>query len=133
MTPEDEDTATRTVWGEARGELYIGKCAVAWVIKNRSDKGGWWGHTPQEVCQHPYQFSCWNLNDPNREKLINLSVEDPEYQACKQAVVQVFTNALSDITEGATHYAVATLNPSWAEKATKTVTIGNHTFYKDVQ
>ena len=29
------DRVTRVVYAEARGEPYIGKIAVAWVIKNR--------------------------------------------------------------------------------------------------
>ena len=48
-----------TVWGEARGEPFEGKVAVAWVIINRSRKPGWWGEDIRSVCSARWQFSCW--------------------------------------------------------------------------
>ena len=59
----------QTIWGEAREEDEEGMEAVASVIINRADyppKGKlWWGHTVEEVCKKPYQFSFylkWNLS-----------------------------------------------------------------------
>ena len=131
LTQADLDTTARTVWGEARGEPYEGKVAVAWVVRNRAAHGGWWGQTPHDVCVQPYQFSCWNLNDPNREKMMELDDSNEMFTVCIKAVKEAFAGTI-DPTDGATHYAVSTLQPAWAVKATKTVTIGNHTFYKDV-
>ena len=74
MNDEDVDALARTVFGEARGECLSGQEAVASVILNRvafsGRRGGyWWGNTVYEVCHKPWQFSCWNQNDPNRRLL----------------------------------------------------------------
>ena len=47
----------KTLYGEARGEGLKGIEAVACVIVNRLKKPCWWGHTIQEVCLKPAQFS----------------------------------------------------------------------------
>ena len=46
----------KTIWGEARGESHNGQVAVAWVIRNRAERGGWWGNTIREVCLKDQQF-----------------------------------------------------------------------------
>lgn len=69
------DVLARTLWGEARGQGHIGMEAVASVVLNRvkvaQGHGGkyWWGGNIIQVCQKPYQFSCWNRSDPNFQKL----------------------------------------------------------------
>ena len=68
VTEKDRDILARTLWGEARGESLAGQIAVAWTIRNRVNDGkdkSWWGEGYAGVCQKPYQFSCWNRNDPN--------------------------------------------------------------------
>ncbi|MBI5120055.1 MAG: cell wall hydrolase [Rhodospirillales bacterium] len=73
--PDPVDILARTLWGEARGESKAGREAVARVVLNRvahaRAKGGrfWWGGDIFSVCLKPWQFSCWNANDPNRAKL----------------------------------------------------------------
>ena len=65
---KDRDILARTLWGEARGEGFDGQIAVAWTIRNRVFDGkakSWWGEGYAEVCLKPWQFSCWNQNDPN--------------------------------------------------------------------
>jgi hypothetical protein len=67
-TEKDRDILARTIFGEARGEGVAGQIAVAWTIRNRVNDGkdkSWWGEGYAGVCQKPYQFSCWNKNDPN--------------------------------------------------------------------
>lgn len=71
-TEKDRDILARTLWGEARGEGLAGQIAVAWTIRNRVNDGkakSWWGEGYAGVCQAPYQFSCWNKNDPNYQFL----------------------------------------------------------------
>ena len=67
----------KTIWGEARGEGRNGQVAVAWVIRNRAQCGGWFGRTIAEVCLKDQQFSCWNHNDCNRTQIDGLSPNDP--------------------------------------------------------
>ena len=68
----------KTIWGEARGEGRYGQVAVAWVIRNRAERGGWFGNTIREVCLKDQQFSCWNNNDCNKTQIDGLSSTDPK-------------------------------------------------------
>lgn len=127
MTDDQIDYMARTVYGEARGEGTRGMQAVANVIMNRVKAGGWYGASIKDVVLKPYQFSCWNANDPNREKILNATPSQ-----LKQARViseQVIEGILPDITNGATNYHAKSVKPYWAASMTKTATIGNHIFY----
>lgn len=146
MTPHDLDTAARTIWGEARGEDFMGRVAVAHVILNRAFNPGWWGRDVSGVCLKPWQFSCWNANDPNRMQLERLSTSDPLYQECAGIMSLAWAarrgrNGIPgvvgvDPTHGATHYMTNALferdPPKWAEGQTPHLRIGNHAFFKDV-
>jgi hypothetical protein len=70
----DRDYLALTVYGEARGETFQGRLAVACVLRNRL-RSGRWGTNYTEVCTARKQFSCWNLTDPNRALLMHLSVK----------------------------------------------------------
>ena len=127
----ENDTLARTIWGEARGEGSIGMQAVAAVIMNRlqisKEKGKfWWGNSIIEICQKPYQFSCWNRDDPNYRKVLNVDKRDRAFaKACDIARV-----CLSDPTNGATHYHARGIYPFWSRHQNPTATIGNHIFYR---
>lgn len=129
---DDLDATVRTIYGEARGEPIEGKIAVAWVIRNRADHGGWWGATPQDVCHKAFQFSCWNKNDPNSAKLLLLSDEDPAYLAIRKIAQAVLDKTIPDPTHGATHYKVHGTKASWdaAVKDQTPLIIGHHEFFK---
>lgn len=121
------DVMAMTVWGEARGEGKAGQIAVAWTIRNRVEKGGWWGRTIKQVCLMPWQFSCWNHNDPNREKMLALNAK--ELKPLKEICALVLAGAEEDKTEGATHYHAKTLDPPFWVKGDG-FTLGNHIFYR---
>ena len=54
------DRVTRVVYAEARGEPYLGKIAVAWVIKNRFyHPRKMYGNTITEITQRKNQFAYW--------------------------------------------------------------------------
>ncbi|MEH6483045.1 MULTISPECIES: cell wall hydrolase [Pseudomonas] len=134
-TPAEIDVVARTVWGEARSEGTTGMVAVAWVIKNRADKGGWWGNTLEGVCLKKWQFSCWNDGDPNAPYLRGRKTIPPrEYMLAREAVVAVLDGHETDPTLGATHYYAprSVKEPAWAKGATKTTQIGHHIFFKNV-
>jgi len=89
-TDHELDILAKTLWGEARGEGREGLIAVAWVIKNRADNPGWWGKSIELVCLKPYQFSCWNADDPNAPYLRGRKLIPPrEYMRCREAAVAV--------------------------------------------
>lgn len=147
----DIDVAAKTVYGEARGETYAGKLAVAWVIRTRAEKArqflvkspklqkhGLFGDgSLASVCRVPWQFSCWNLSDPNY-RLINQGTMEtlwrqPAFNECLLAVLAVQSGREPDNTSGATHYFdPRSANPDWAKGLTAICTIGNHRFYNNV-
>lgn len=133
MNLDDLIIVARTIWGEARGETEQGRLAVAWVIKNRVERGGWWGTTARAVCLHPWQFSCWNENDPNRAKLEALPTDDPLFQECLWAALSAFLEKEPDPTDGSCHYKVIGAPASWAAGKVPVCTIGRHQFFNDVE
>lgn len=129
------DILARTLWGEARGESLQGQEAVANVIMNRlalARKRGtfWWGNTIESICRKPYQFSCWNSNDPNYPKIMQVTLADPVFAQCQRIARRAIRGLLADHTFGADHYHALSVSPSWARSDAITATIGNHVFYK---
>ena len=141
-TDRDRDVLARTLWGESRGEGYAGMIAVAWSIRNRVDidlhsdgKPDWWGEGYAGVCQAPWQFSCWNKNDPNYPFLSGAKpIPAGEFANCQRAAAAVIDGTAPDPTGGATHYYATTMPkaPAWAAKAKQTLKLGHHVFFKDV-
>jgi N-acetylmuramoyl-L-alanine amidase len=137
----DIDILARTIWGEARGESFDGRLAVAWVAVNRLKRGRY-GDTLAEVCLRPKQFSCWNEDDPNRPKMLGLKAEDPIFAECLGIAALVYAASkgrggalpadLKDATLNSTHYCVSSLDPYWARGKTPTCSVGRHKFFNDI-
>jgi len=141
MTFEELEILSKTVWGEARGESQQGRRAVAHVILNRRKfsqdfrmkygRSWWWGSTIKTICLKPWQFSCWNENDPNRKHLEELSLEDDEtFREITELMVNVEDTV--DHTHGATHYHASWMGKpfSWGDVIRYDTTIGRHLFYE---
>ena len=129
------DTLARTIWGEARGEGSIGMQAVAAVILNRVEysegrAGFWWGNDIIAVCQKPYQFSCWNKNDANYKKLLEIDTSDIHFATAIRIARRALAGVMDDPTGHATHYHVQGIMPHWAEDEKPTAAIGRHLFYR---
>jgi N-acetylmuramoyl-L-alanine amidase len=129
------DVLARTMWGEARGQGNEGLKAVACVVLNRvaiAQKRGryWWGNTIIQVCQKPYQFSCWNRSDPNFKKLQAVDKRNLYFATCLRIARRAVLDLLEDNTGGATHYHANYVDPYWAKDEVPTITIGDHIFYK---
>ncbi len=137
-----------TVLGEARNQPYQGKVAVAQVVRNRMNAKG---TSVADTVLAPWQFSCWNAADPNRQFLEEViakqagNVQPGDWEECIQAAESALGSPREvDPTGGASHYVVAALwaaatigkkKPKWYEKACvdKGVTefliqIGSHIF-----
>lgn len=130
------DTMARTLWGEARGESVAGQRAVAAVVLNRAGhrRVHWWGRDIVGVCRRPMQFSCWNANDPNRPKLVAVSVADKQFRQCLQVAQAAAAQQLAAECElGATHYHTRSIMPKWARGKLPCAEIGNHVFYNDIE
>lgn len=123
----DEALAICTLWQEARGEAFEGKVAVGEVIRNRMKERHRW--SVAQVVLEPLQFSGWNAKDVNRIFSAMIDDEDPIVIECREAWER---SATSDLTEGATLYFAPKLaQPGWAARATFTVEIGAHRFYRE--
>lgn len=126
----------RTIKGEADNQPWIGKIAVGFVVKNRTnDPNHRWPNTIVRVCQQPLQFSCWNLTDPNRARLERLTGSEYGFAECLAAALMVLEGLVADPTRGANHYhtiaapkGTAVWPPPWANG--ESVAIGAHKFYK---
>ena len=136
MTPADMYSVVLLalcIWREARGELYDAKTGVAWTIKNRVAKPGWWGHSWVSVILQPWQFSSFNHNDPNSGKFPTEA--DPSWQDSLDVAYKVFNDAIPDPTGGATSYFDKSMDsdpPKWSSDGSnvKTVDLGALHFYK---
>jgi len=130
----DADILARTIYGEARGELYGGRVAVANVVMNRLLSGKtWWGVTIPGVCKAKYQFSCWLESDPNRRVIEAVTEDDEDFAECIEIAREAAAGSLPDLTFGSCHYCVASLNPGWAKGNTPVIRIGGHKFFNDVE
>lgn len=125
----------RTIYGEARGEGVAGMEAVAQVIMNRLHAEKWYsGSNIQAVVFKKWQFSAWNVNDPNRDKIMLLMpntgdvVFDMAYSIAGKALAGDLENTVGD----STHYHAAYILPNWAEKETPDYKVGNHLFYEGI-
>ncbi len=136
-------TLARTIYGEARGEPQLGKEAVAHVVLNRflagqkqQRRARQYGASIEEVCRKPWQFSCWNENDPNRARILEAQWNDPDLLDCLIAAADVIggrAEGMGDPTLGATHYLAKGLTPArWALGKTPCIGIGGHNFYNDI-
>jgi len=126
------DTLARTLWGEARGESRAGKEGVASVILNRLKKPRRFGGTIEEVCRKPFQFSCWNTDDPNFVKLKNVDRNDQSFAECLEIAERAVAEQLPDSTLGADHYHTSGVSPNWSRGKTPCIQIGNHLFFNNI-
>lgn len=131
----ESDVLARTMWGEARGEGSAGMQAVAAVVMNRvaiADRRGgyWWGNGIVQVCQKPYQFSCWNKDDANFRKVVAVDEGDAQFAAAARMARQFVAGRGHDPTNGATHYHAAGIAPYWVKGHKPAAVIGRHIFYR---
>jgi spore germination cell wall hydrolase CwlJ-like protein len=128
----DRDVLIRTLYGEARSEPEEGQIAVIHVIRNRTKRPKRFRATPGAVAKQPWQFSCWNQNDPNLPKMLALQSTSEEYKRLGAVVDKAWK--LTDLTDGADHYYADYIpRPRFAEPpAYMTTRIGRHMFFAGV-
>lgn len=132
---EQYDIVARTIYGEARGEFtkndggLASLMAVGNVILNRT-KSYRFGKTPRDVCLKPYQFSCWNENDPNKGLIQNITTQNSLFSLCLDVSKNILEEKWPDLTKGSDHYHTKAVYPYWSVKKRPLVMIGNHLFYK---
>ncbi len=135
ITLEDLLVASRTVYGEARGESFKGQRAVMHVILNRVGRSNR-DHSVASVCLRGYQFSCWNRKDPNRDKLLSVDVSSDKFRRALCAVLTAIDEP--DFTDNARHYLTRARRTqgwprSWGEVREPCFKLGDHLFFNNVK
>ncbi len=135
QTDSDELILVRMIFGEARSCSDLEKTAVAYTALNRADDGKEWnGKTIKEAVLKDLQYSCFNSDDPNLEKLKDpVKYDEKSWQNCLQIARNVVNKTSSDPTNGATHYHAKSVHPYWADDLTIKLDDSNfsHIFYRE--
>ena len=138
MDPNDRDAMIKTINGEAGDQGAAGQAAVAHVIMNRFNAGGY-GNSIGDIVKAPapgragqqgyHEFSMWNPPSKQGNRGGSLAQTDPLYDKIGNVVDQVYQGRIPDPTGGATHY-YAGKPPPWAPQLAQSnrVRIGAHTF-----
>lgn len=152
VTASDILIGALTIHGEARGCTQDGRTAIAHTLLNRCLAKSWYGkkvtghadHSIAAVCLFPWQFSCWNANDPNSQMLVALQAKYAEAitqktcRAALKALIDTLDGYAPDQTGGATHYLTTRLHqsiraPEWARGNQKFIEIGSHRFFAGIK
>ncbi len=128
---DDLEAMARTIYGEAKAHDRDSAYAVACVILNRVNLRNW-PDTIREVCLQPWQFSCWNQNDPNRARIMAASTGS-WYKVCIQIAQDAIDNygKKPDPTKRSTHYHTPAVSPKWARKKVPAYSLYHH-YYNDI-
>jgi hypothetical protein len=145
VTDEEADLNAlwRTIYGEAEPGDEPDAFAIGHVILNRVAWRNWPG-TIRGVCYQPWQFSCWNADNP---RLAHLNEVEPGANPWAASCYRIARDLLAmggptggpgDPTQGATHYYATYLPkpPKWARghKPVYETPAGryNHLFFNDI-
>jgi len=123
--------ATTTIWQEARGESFIGKLAVAIVIRNRMKRKYQSDGSVAGTVLKAKQFSGWN--EHNKDRILSTTVgrNNTEYLASSLAWQQ---SEPSTRFSAVLYHSKSIDPPKWAShpNVKKVAEIGNHIFYDEV-
>ncbi|MES3016217.1 MAG: cell wall hydrolase [Bacteroidota bacterium] len=131
----DEEVLARTIFGECEPNNDGEAMAIASVVKNRIGKA-YWPYTAAAVCLQAWQFSCWNPNDPNRDRIIN--AKGAWFKECQRIAQAALETSWVDTAEGSTHYYLDTIKtPKWANGKRPVKKIAhrnksNHLFFNNI-
>jgi spore germination cell wall hydrolase CwlJ-like protein len=150
MKPEDKEifnklnsleTMTLTLYAEGRGEPHDGQLAVCYIILNRSQK---WKQGIKEICYAPNQFSCYNSNDKQYPKLVEIAdnfdkalSENQSLRKCYEVAYMTLSAMGESIIGDATFYRVIGTKNKWFDGAIKSgvlvkvCEIKNHEFFRE--
>jgi N-acetylmuramoyl-L-alanine amidase len=121
--------AVLTIIGEADGEPYAGKLAVAEVIRNRTRRKYSSDGTFIGTVLSPLQFSCWNAYS---DRIPAAKADDSrlDVQDCQRAWDEALGGS-DTVRSSVLYFNPQEAEPGWAQKATFVTEIGRHRFYSD--
>jgi N-acetylmuramoyl-L-alanine amidase len=131
----EQELLARCIYGEARGESELGKIAVAHVVMNRVKGRAWFGKTVHGVILKPFQFSCFNHDDPNCRVLSEPEIINRSMLECQRVADDALAGKSVDPTAGSTHYYSGDKEPRWVKDKGMSfqVKIGCHKFFMEKQ
>jgi spore germination cell wall hydrolase CwlJ-like protein len=116
---------------EARGETIEGQFAVAEVILNRVESGKF----PDTICGVVNQgsgngrYRCqFTYTCDGKLEIIS---EKKAWESVGKVAMLAIEGDVPDLTHGATFYHTTYVSPSWSRKFARTITIGEHHFYRE--
>lgn len=120
--------AVATIWGEAEGEPYEGKLAVARVIRERMRRRYFSDGSVAGTVLYPLQFSMWNTTERRRIQAAlvpttSITAQDSWTAWAKSEVPDV-------LWSGIVLYHAKSVSPGWAAKSQLVYEIGRHLFYR---
>lgn len=124
-TLTQQEIVAITILAEARGEGKSGMYAVACVISQRAKERK---KSAAQVCLQPFQFSCWNKNDPQRPHLKKLLRH--ELAPYAMMLAKNIDNVDRKFVQYANHYHTKRVKPYWSKGKRPVAAIGNHLFFK---
>lgn len=114
------DCLARAMYHEAQAEPIKGIQAIGNVVINRKNSKQF-GNTLCEVVYEKNQFS-----GIRKRKITNWKSYNKIYKIAEMTYI-----SNSDVTKGSTYFHNQKVKPRWAYRMQKTITIGNHSFYRD--
>lgn len=132
---EDIVTLAKTLYGESEVNNLEDAEAIACVVMNRVHLPNWPDDVSQ-VCLQPWQFSCWNPNDPGRARIAK--AKGRWYDQCRMIAEKAILGRLRDRTERSTHYyATYVRKPKWAKNKKPVYSVVHntgdcHLFFNDI-
>lgn len=148
IDPEQVYCLAKNVYYESKGEDITGQFAVASVTINRTKDPRY----PDTICEVVKQktifkdkslvvcaFSWFCERDKGGDKEIPLKNKDgtinqtaiDQFQIAVMVSLKALTGAISDNTNGATHFHNPNISsPDWRKRLIRTARFGNHDFYK---
>ena len=131
----DRQVLAYTAWGEARSLGEQGMTATLDTINNRHASGRtWWGSSLRGIALAHYQYSCWNVNDPNLPKMLAVDPKDQQLIIAYDLVDQLLAGTLADITSGADSYFDKRLPrwPVWYLGLNPCFSLGPHLYFNTI-
>lgn len=131
---KDVDIMARTLFGEAASGNVEDAEVIASTIYNRIVFNNW-PDTATAVCLQPWQYSCWNSNDPGRARIQNASGR--WFELCRDIAFSTLKGVNSYIDLGLTHYyATYVARPKWAKGKKHVHAVpnahGEHRFFNNI-